>query len=308
MKNLTDIAVFVRVVKAGSFTAAAEELGLSRSVISKYITRLEQRFAVRLLNRTTRRLSLTEAGNRFFEQSQAALTQLEDAEGEILAMQGEPSGLLRISAPSSFGVLHLASLLPQFQQDNPGLKIDLSIEDKQIDLVDAGIDLAIRIADLPDSSLVARRIAICNYVVCASPNYLAKNGTPGTPEDLAQHNCLSFQFWDTPNHWHFLGEDDRFRSVKIHGEVVSNNSLALRQILLSGGGITMTPTFLVGDDIANGRLIPVLGKYQCKSISIYAVYPHRKYLTAKVRAFINFLSDHIQPDTPYWDKAIPERY
>lgn len=306
MENLTDIAVFVRVVKAGSFTAAAEELGLSRSVISKYITRLEQRFAVRLLNRTTRRLSLTEAGNCFFEKSQSALTQLEDAEGEILAMQGKPSGLLRISAPSSFGVLHLAPLLPQFQRDCPGLKIDLSIEDKQIDLVDAGIDLAIRIADLPDSSLVARRIAICKYVVCASPNYFKNNGTPVTPEDLERHNCLSFQFWDTPNRWHFLSNDDQFRSVKIRGEVVSNNSLALRQILLVGGGITMAPTFLVGDDIANGRLIQVLDKYQCKSISIYAVYPHRKYLAAKVRAFINFLSDHIQPDTPYWDKTLAQ--
>ncbi len=305
MENLSDIAVFVRVVKAESFTAASRELGLSRSVVSKYITRLEQRLAVRLLNRTTRRLSLTEAGIRFFEQSQSALARLEDAEGEILAMQGEPRGLLRISVPSSFGVLHLAPLLPQLQQTYPGLKIDLSIDDRQIDIVDAGIDIAIRIADLPDSTLIARRIAICKYVVCAAPGYFEKYGTPNAPENLAQHNCLLFHFWDTPNRWHFLDKDDGFRSVKVHGEVVSNNSLALRQILLGGGGITMAPTFLVGDDIANGRLIRVLNKYQCKSISIYAVYPHREYLAAKVRAFIDFLSSRIQPETPYWDESLP---
>jgi DNA-binding transcriptional LysR family regulator len=305
MENLTDIAVFVRVVKADSFTGAAGELGLSRSVVSKYITRLEQRLGVRLLNRTTRRLSLTEAGMRFFQQSQSALAQLENAEGEIHAMQAAPKGLLRISAPSSFSVIHLAPLIPQLQKTYPDLNIDLSVDDTLIDIVDAGIDVAIRIADLPDSTLIAKRIAQCRYVVCAAPDYLEQHGRPSTPDDLTQHNCLLFQFWNTPNQWQFLSKDDQFISVKVRGEVVCNNSLALRAILLGGGGITMAPTFLVGDDIANGRLVSVLSNYHIKPISIYAVYPHRQYLAAKVRAFLEFLSVHIQPDAPYWDKSLP---
>ncbi len=305
MENLTDIAVFVRVVKTDSFTAAAGELGLSRSVVSKYITRLERRLGVRLLNRTTRRLSLTEAGLRFFEQSRSALAQLENAEDEIHAMQAAPKGLLRISAPSSFGVIHLAPLIPKLQQTYPDLNIDLSIDDKLIDIVDAGIDVAIRIADLPDSTLIAKRIAQCRYVVCAATSYLERHGKPITPEDLTQHNCLLFRFWDTPNQWQFLSKDDQFIDVNVHGEVVCNNSLALHAILLDGGGMTMAPTFLVGDDIAKGRLVSVLRDYRIKPISIYAVYPHRQYLAAKVRAFLEFLSAHIQPDAPYWDKSLP---
>jgi DNA-binding transcriptional LysR family regulator len=299
VEYLTDIAVFVEVVKANSFTTAARELDLSRSVVSKYITRLEKRLGVRLLNRTTRRLSMTEAGQRFFQQSQSALMQLENAEGEIHAMQAEPKGLLRISAPSSFGIIHLAPLLPQLRQTCPELNLELSINDKLVDIVDEGID--IRIGELPDSSLIAKRISQCRYVVCASPDYFKQHGKPETPDDLTRHNCLLFQFWNTPNQWQFLSKDNQFINIKVRGEIVSNNSLALRKIMLSGGGISMAPTFLVGDDIINGRLVPVLTDYHIKPISIYAVYPHRQYLTAKARAFLEFLSEHIDIDTPYWD-------
>jgi len=304
MENLTDIAVFVEVVKADSFTTAAKELDLSRSVVSKYITRLEQRLGVRLLNRTTRRLSLTEAGRQFFQQSQSALMQLENAEGEILAMQAEPRGLLRISVPSSFGIMHLAPLMPQFQKIYPDLKLDLSINDKIVDIVDEGIDIAIRIGELPDSTLIAKRIAQCRYVVCASPTYFEQHDKPIIPEDLTQHNCLLFQFWNTPNQWQFLSKDNQFIDVKVRGEVVSNNSLALRKIMLNNGGISMAPTFLVGDDIKNGHLISVLSDCHIKPLSIYAVYPHRQYLTAKVRAFLEFLSSQINIDKPYWDEFL----
>jgi DNA-binding transcriptional LysR family regulator len=304
VENLTDIAVFVQVVKASSFTAAANDLRLSRSVVSKYISRLEQRLGVRLLNRTTRRLSLTEAGVRFYEQSRSALDLIENAEGEIHALQAAPSGLLRISAPSSFGVLHLAPLIPRLQQAHPGLSIDLSLDDKLVDVVDTGIDVAIRIADLPDSALIAKRIARCRYVVCAAPAYLEKHGTPKTPKDLPGHNCLLFQFWGSPVQWKFLGAEDQFVDVTVRGDVTSNNSLALREMLLGGGGITMAPTFLVGEDIANGRLKALLSSYRFKPLSIYAVYPHRQFLAAKVRAFLEFLSVHIQPDTPYWDNSL----
>jgi DNA-binding transcriptional LysR family regulator len=304
MENLTDIAVFVRVVKADSFTAAAQELELSRSVISKYITRLEQRLGVRLLNRTTRRLSMTEAGLRFFQQSQSALAQLENAETEIRALQASPKGLLRISAPSSFGVFHLAPLIPKLRQTHPDLTIDLSIDDHQIDIVDTGVDVAIRIAELPDSTLIAKRVARCRYVVCAAPEYIDKHGRPKTPEDLRNYNCLLFQFWNAPSQWKFLNKEEQFISVPVRGEIICNNSLALREILLGGGGITMAPTFLVGDDIANNRLVSVLNDYYIKPISVYAVYPHRQYLAAKVRAFLEFLSLHIEADKPYWDNSI----
>lgn len=304
MENLSDIAVFVEVVKADSFTTAASELELSRSVVSKYITRLEQRLGVRLLNRTTRRLSLTEAGQRFYEQCQQALTQLENAEGEIHAMQAEPKGLLRISAPSSFGILHLAALMPKFRQACPGLNLELSIADNVIDIVDEGIDIALRIGELPDSTMIAKRIAQCRYVVCASPDYFEQHGKPVTPEDLTGHNCLLFQFWDSPNQWQFISKENQFISVKVRGEIVSNNSLALREIMRSGGGLSMAPTFLVGEDIKKGRLVPVLTDYKIKPVSIYAVYPHRQYLTAKVRAFLEFLAEQIDSDRPYWDEFI----
>jgi DNA-binding transcriptional LysR family regulator len=304
MEHLTDIAVFVQVVKADSFTAAAQELELSRSVISKYVTRLEQRLGVRLLNRTTRRLSLTEAGLRFYQQSQAALTQLDSAEAEVHAMQASPKGQLRISAPSSFGVLHLAPLIPKLQQAYPDLTIDLSIDDHQIDMVDTGIDVAIRIADLPDSTLIAKRVACCHYVVCTAPEYIKQYGYPKIPEDLSKHKCLLFQFWNTPSQWNFMSKEQHYISVPVRGEIICNNSLALREILLRGSGITMAPTFLVGDDIAHNRLVSVLDDYQIKPISVYAVYPHRQYLAAKVRAFLDFLPTHINPDKPYWDDYI----
>ncbi len=301
MENLSDIAIFVKVVKMDSFTAAASELGLSRSVVSKYITRLEQRLGARLLNRTTRRLSLTEAGSRFFQQSQSALIQLENAEDEINSMQSAPKGVLRISAPGSFGINHLAPLLPEFQQMYPELNIDLSIDDHMVDIVDTGIDVAIRIAELPDSTLIAKRIAQCRYVVCAAPEYLQAQGIPKTPEDLTQFNCLQFRFWDKPSHWQFLNKNDELINVKVLEQLVCNNSVALRKILLASGGITIAPTFLVGSDISSGRLISLLDNYRIKPISIYAVYPHREYLTAKVRAFLEYLAEKINSDLPYWD-------
>lgn len=301
MDNLTDIAVFVRVVEADSFTAAAANLGLSRSVVSKYITRLERRLGVRLLNRSTRRLGLTEAGARFFHQSQLALAQLDEAQNEMQALQAAPRGLLRISAPASFGALHLAPMLPEFRHSCPGLSIDLAIDDRQVDLVDTGIDIAIRIADLPDSSLVAKRIAACRYVVCAAPGYLDRFGRPEVPADLQRHNCLLFSHWQTPNQWRFLDRSRSYVSVQVRGDVVCNSSLALREILLAGGGLSMAPSFLVGADIADGRLEPVLSEFSLRELSIYAVYPHRELLAAKVRAFLEFLSARIDSENPYWD-------
>lgn len=300
MESLSDIAVFVHVVRSGSFTAAAEKLGLSKSVVSKYVTRLEDRLGARLLNRTTRRLSMTEVGQVFYERSQRALGEIDEAEAEVSRLQGEPRGELRLSSPMSFGILHVAPLLPAFQERYPDLAVDMVLDDRKTNLVDEGFDLAIRIGELPDSSLVARRLGPCRHVVCGSPEYFARNGVPQSPEDLAGHPVLIYRYQDAPAEWRLLDSDGNYHQVAINSRLQMNNSLALREALLKGGGVTLTPTFVVGADIRAGRLMAVLTAYKTLEVSVYAVYPQRKHLSPKVRALVDFLSDHIK-DPPYWE-------
>lgn len=300
MENLTDIAVFVQVVDSGSFTAAAERLELTRSVISKYVSRLEDRLKVRLLNRTTRRLSLTEAGQIFYERSQHGLGEIEAAKAEVAKLQATPRGRLKINAPMSFGILHIAPALAEFQLQNPEVQLDMNLDDRQIDLVEQGHDVAIRIAELPDSSMVATRLAPCHHVVCASSDYIERYGAPRTPDDLRRHNILSYRYQDSPNEWRFLSPDGRYSSVPVTGSIEMNNSLALRQAVLGGAGIMLTPTFIVGEDIAAGRLVKLLPEYRAKEVTIYAVYTGRRHLTPKVRAFIDYMKKRFS-DPPYWD-------
>lgn len=300
MELLSDIAVFVDVVRCGSFTAAAEKRGLSKSVVSKYVTRLEDRLGARLLNRTTRRLSLTEVGQAFFERSQRALGEIEEAEAEVSRLQSEPRGELRLSSPMSFGILHVAPLLPAFQARYPELTVDMVLDDRKTDLVDEGFDLAIRIGELPDSSLVARRLGPCRHVVCGTLEYFARHGVPQLPEDLADHPALTYRYQDAPSEWRLVDSDGNYHSVAINRRLQMNNSLALREALLKGAGVTLTPTFVVGTDIQAGRLMAVLKEYKVLEVSIYAVYPQRKHVSPKVRAFIDFLSEKIK-DPPYWE-------
>lgn len=300
VESLSDIAVFVHVVRSGSFTAAAERLGMSKSVVSKYVTRLEDRLGARLLNRTTRRLSMTEVGQAFYERSQRALGEIEEAEAEVSRLQGEPRGELRLSSPMSFGIGHVAPLLPAFQQRYPDLAVDMVLDDRKTDLVDEGFDVAIRIGELPDSSLVARRLGPCCHVVCGSPEYFARKGVPQSPEELGEHPALIYRYQDAPSEWRLLDSDGNYHQVAINSRLQMNNSLALREALLRGGGVTLTPTFVVGADIQSGRLMAVLTSYKTLEVSIYAVYPQRKHLSPKVRAFVDFLSDHIK-DPPYWE-------
>ena len=300
MENLTDIAVFVQVVESSSFTAAAERLGLSRSVVSKYISRLEERLGVQLLNRTTRRLSLTEAGQRFFTGSQRGLQEIEAAEVEISHLQQTPRGKLRINTPMSFGILHIAPAIRDFLAPYPELAIDMNLDDRQVDLIEEGFDLAIRIAELPDSSLIARRLGPCRHVVCAAPEYIKKNGTPRTPDELRRHNVLTYRYQDSPNEWRFLTPDGRYAAVPVTGSIQMNNSLAIREAVLTGAGITLTPSFIVGEDIKTGRLEQLLPEYRAQELSIYAVYPERRHLLPKVQAFIDFMKGRIS-ESPNWD-------
>ncbi len=300
MDTLNDIAVFVQVVDSGSFTAAADTLNLSKSVVSKYVTRLEDRLGARLLNRSTRRLSLTEVGRAFYTRSRRGLLEIEDAEAEVSHLQGEPRGELRLNSPMSFGILHIAPRLPAFLARYPDMTVDMVLDDRRVDLVEESFDLAIRIGDLPDSALVARRLGPCHHVVCGSPDYFARHGVPRTPEDLAAHTTLSFRYHDSPNEWRFVAPDGTYRKAAIDSRVQMNNSLALREAVLAGAGITLTPTFVVGADIRAGRLKAVLTDYQPREVSIYAVYPQRKHLSPKIRAFVDFLAGQIQ-DPPHWD-------
>lgn len=303
MDSLTDVAVFVRVVEQGSFTQAAEHLGISRSVISKYVSRLEDRLGVRLLNRTTRRLSLTEAGRILYERSRRSLLDIEDAEAEVSQLQQAPRGILRINSPMSFGILHIAPLLSEFRAHYPDIAIDMNLDDRKIDIVDEGYDVSVRISDMPDSSLVAKRLASCHHVIVASPEYLDAHGTPQTPDDLRDHNVLSFSYQSSVNDWHFLSPANENVSVAVNSSAQINNSLAIREALLGGLGIARIPTFVVGRDLQQGRLQSVLSDYKMLEVSIYLVYPQRRHLSPKVRAFVDFMSSRIS-DTPYWDQDI----
>lgn len=301
MDSLTDIAVFTQVVKCGSFTAAAERLSISKSVVSKYVTRLENRLGARLLNRTTRRLSLTEVGRAFYERSRRGLQEIEEAEAEVSRLQGDPRGTLRLNTPMSFGILHIAPALPDFLRQYPEVSVEMNLDDRKVDVIEEGFDLSLRISDLPDSSLVARRLGPCRHAVVAAPSYFERNGTPTRPIELEHHNILSYRYQASAGEWHFLSPDDRTMSVPVSGSVVMNNSLALREVLLGGGGIARMPTFVVGQDIRSGRLCSIFSNYLMLQPSIYLVYPQRKYLSPKVQAFVEFFAQRIT-DIPYWDQ------
>ena len=302
MESLSDVAVFVQVVRDGSFTKAADRLELSRSVVSKYVTRLEERLGARLLNRTTRRLSLTAAGRVFYERSRRGLEEIEEAETEVSRLQGKARGLLRVNSPMSFGILHIAPLLPEFLAENPEVSVDMNLDDRKVDVIEEGFDVSIRITDLPDSSLIARRLGPCRHAIVAAPAYLEKHGVPRVPDDLRDHNIIAYQYQESATDWHFLTEDKEQITVPVSGSIQMNNSLALREALLGGIGITRTPTFVVGEDIAAGKLVSLLPNYQTLEVSIYLVYPQRRHLSPKVRAFVDFVAARVSSD-PYWDVA-----
>ncbi len=304
MDDLNDVAVFVAVVDAGSFTRAAERLKVSRPVVSKQVSRLEESLGVRLLNRTTRRLSLTEAGRIFHAQTSRGLEDIAEARAEVSRLQEQPRGVLRINVPMSFGILHIAPLLPAFMQQYPELTVEMDLNDRKLDVIEEGFDASVRISDLPDSTLVARRLAPCRHVIVAAPAYLERHGIPDRPEDLLEHEVLSYSLQQSAQAWHFLDPGGQPTQVAVAGRLQVNNSLALREALLAGMGIARTPTFLVGDDLRQGRLTTVLDACRSLEVSIYIVYPQRRYLSPKVRAFADFLAAKIK-DPPYWDQLSP---
>ena len=301
MDTLADVAVFVQVVERGSFTAAANRLDLSKAVVSKYVTRLENQLGVRLLNRTTRRLSLTEAGRLFYERGKQGLQHIEEAQNLVGLLQDEPRGTLRLNAPMSFGILHVAPALGDFLARYPDLSVDLNLDDRKVDMVEEGFDVSIRITNLSDSSLIARRIAPCRHAIVAAPDYLSRRGTPQSPADLLGHHIITYRYQEAALEWSFHTENDEQISIAVTGAVRMNNSLAIREALVGGLGITRTPTFVVGRDIREGRLREVLTDYRSPTVPIYMIYPRRRHLQPKVRAFMDFMSQRIT-EKPYWDQ------
>lgn len=299
MDHLADLAVFARVVEQESFSAAAQTLGLSKSAVSKQISRLERRLGAQLLQRTTRKLSLTETGRIVLEHAQRVLIEAEAAEAAVQNLQALPRGLLRVNLPMSFGLRYVAPLLPELLALCPELRVDLTFNDRTVDLLDEEVDVAIRIgANLADSTLTARRLAPVRPITCASESYLRKAGVPLTPEDLRQHECLLYKYLPEPATWHFDGPGGA-QAVKVSGRLSTNNGDSLRDAALAGHGIARLPSFIVGPDIAAKRLVPLLEAYEPPPFNIYAVYPAQRYLTPKVRAFIDFFAERFGPAPPW---------
>ncbi len=306
MDRFTDLQTFVHIVATGSISAAAEHMDVAKSAVSRRLAELEARLGVQLLHRTTRRLSLTESGRGFYERCLRILADLEEAEQGVLQAHTALRGTLRVALPLSFGLLHLAPAIQTFMALHPNVEFDLDFNDRQVDLLQEGFDVAIRIAQLPDSSLIARRIAPIRQVVCASPGYFAAHGIPQQPADLAQHVCLAYSNLANPGTWVYPQADGRSGSVKIPIRLKSNNGDFLISAALAGLGIIMQPSFYVHQAIASGALIPILTEIHWPEINAYAVYPSTRHLSTRVRAFVDFVVERFA-GTPYWDLDLNTR-
>jgi DNA-binding transcriptional LysR family regulator len=300
-ETLSDLAVFVAVVNAGSFTAAAAKLELSKSMVSKCVNRLEATLGARLLHRTTRRLRLTEAGTALHETGNSALSAIEDAQLAVSNLQGTPRGVLKVSASQAFGTVVLPAVVGRLEREHAGLSVELLLDDRHVELVREGVDVALRITGAPpDSTMVYRRLGPNRQVVCASPDYLAKHGTPAAPQDLAGHECIAHLQRTTPRLWHFTTPTGGKVSVKVGGRTAVTNALAVRACALEGLGIIELNSYIVGPDIGSGRLVRLLEGYAPGELSVYAVFPQRRFLAPKVRVFIDALLACMTPE-PYWD-------
>lgn len=302
MDRLTSLKSFLQVAEARSFSAAAKRLGISKSLISRHVSGLEAELGVLLLSRTTRRLSLTEAGQAYAERCQRVLADLEEADQAVSNLQAVPRGRLKITAPMSFGSLHLAPLLPRFIEKYPEIELDIVLSDRLVDLIEEGFDLAVRIGRLSESSLIAKKLCPMLRAACASPDYIKKHGAPMVPADLVNHRCLSHSEL-AAQEWRFAAPDGGPLAVSVKGPVRLNNGEAMRHLALAGAGIVYLPTFFIGPDLRQGRLIPILKSFIVQDSALYAVYPHARHLSPKVRAFVDFLAESF-PLPPSWDEGL----
>jgi DNA-binding transcriptional LysR family regulator len=295
MDRIDTMRAFVTVISVGSFKGAAERLHMSPALISKYVSHLEDRISVRLINRTTRSLSITEAGKVYYQRCLQLLDDFEELDAAVQDSTGQPKGNIRISAPRTFGEMYLSAAVSDFLKDNSEVSVHMELKDRFVDIVDEGFDLAVRIGELDDSSLFARKIGETPIVICASLGYLARAGSPQTPADLPDFDCIVDTNLRHANGWPFRDAGERIQ-VRVKARMQVNSALASRHAALSGAGVALIPLFAIGSDIREGRLTILLGDYQALNVGIYTIYPHNRHLANKIRMFVDFLANRFGGD------------
>lgn len=303
MDRFEEMRTFVALVDTGSITAAAERLGIAKSAVSRRLAELEERLAVQLVRRTTRSLSLTDSGRDYHERCARILADVDEAELAITQAHGDLRGRLRVAVPLSFGLAHLGPAIDDFLREHPDLNFDLDLNDRQVDLLTEGFDLAVRIAVLEDSTLIARRIAPVRQVLTASPGYLAARGTPRSPEALADHWCLVYSNTAHPGLWEYERPDGASGRIQVSARLQANNGDRLCQAAEADQGIVLGPSFILHRAIETGRLVPILAAYRWPTLTAYAVYPRARHLPRRVRAFVDFLARRFD-GVPYWDRCL----
>jgi DNA-binding transcriptional LysR family regulator len=289
MDRFAEMRTFVQVVDAGSFIGAAQPLAMSKAAVSRHVGELESRLGVRLLNRTTRRLSLTDEGELFYQRCRDVLDSVEAAESEVTSRSAEAIGLLRVSAPVSFGIQHLSGAWAQFRARHPKIRFDITLSDRIVDIIEEGFDVAVRISQLQSSSLISRKLAATRLVACASPQYLARHGWPKHPAELAAHSVIAYRYWPAQDEWTFDGPDGLI-SVQTTPCVRTNSGEVCRAGALAHEGIILQPTFLIGGDLETGTLVDLFPQYRVMELGVYAVYGSRKHIAPKVRLLVDFLA------------------
>ncbi|SCX05667.1 transcriptional regulator, LysR family [Nitrosomonas eutropha] len=303
MDRFENMNTFAYIVEAGSISAAADRMDVAKSVISRRLKELEAHLGVQLFHRTTRQMKLTDSGRAFYEQSVRILADILEAEHAVSQFHGALKGNLKVAVPLSFGLMHLGPAITAFLHTHPDIKFDLDFNDRQVDLLAEGFDLAIRIASLPDSSLIARYLAPVQAVMCASPAYLEHMGTPQTPEELIGHRCLAYSLISNSDNWNVYDSTGQLIKTRITPYLKASNGEFLRDAAVDGLGIVLLPAFIVYREIEHGALLPILTEYHYSQLAAYAIYPQTRHLSQRVRAFVDFLSKRFE-EMPYWDSCL----
>lgn len=305
MDKFENMTTFVRIVETGGISAAADHMDVAKSVVSRRLKELEAHLGVELFHRTTRQLNLTDSGRTFYQQCVRILADILEVEHTTSQFHGALKGSLKVAVPLSFGLMHLGPAITTFLQTHPDIEFDLDFSDRQVDLLAEGFDLAIRIASLPDSSLIARRLAPIQIIMCASPAYLERMGTPQTPDELIKHPCLVYNLVSNSNNWTIYDAAGKLIKTRVTPYLRASNGEFMRDAAIAGLGIVLLPAFIVYREIERGALIPILTRYHYSQMAAYAIYPQTRHLSQRVRAFVDFLSKRFDKK-PYWDLCLPD--
>ncbi len=303
MDRLRAFEVFMTVVSRGGFARAADALATSPANVTRYVSELEAHLGTRLLNRSSRKLSLTEGGETLYARCKSILDDVAETEALVSSASVEPRGRLRINAPVSFGILHLAPLWPKFMQKYPGVELDIALIDRVVDIVDEGYDLAIRISRAGSTDHAARKLATSQNILCAAPAYLERSGHPTAPADLTAHRCIGYTYAATGDEWQLIDSAGKTHAVRVNCRMHANNGDTARAAALAGQGVIWQPTFLIGNDLREGRLVRLLPDYRLPDIDVLALFPSRRHLSAKIRLMVDFLVDAFGGAVPPWERA-----